>query len=386
MTRRRRFGRIRKLPSGRFQVRYPAPDGRDIPAPQTFATKTDADRFLSQIETDVARGTWVDHRLGKETIRDWSARYMATTTHLKPKTRASYASLRSAVILPELGDVPVGQLRPIAVREWVSHLVAAGLSPSRVGQAYRLLAQMMAAAETSGLIAVTPCRGVSLPSMPKTEPKIVTEKQALAIASAAREPYDVLVLTLAYTGVRIGEVFALRRSSVDVLNGRLIVDRSLSDANGHLSFETTKNHQQRNITLPAFLAQRIEDHLQGHVADDPNALLFTSPDGAQLRYPNFMRRTWKPAVAKAGLTGVTPHSLRASHGSWIVDTGGSVLDAAARLGHSSASVTTRHYARAVKGRDAEIAARFEAGVGAGFETDRARSGHGKESRSVRVAP
>ena len=59
------------------------------------------------------------------------------------------------------------------------------------------------------------------------------------------------------------------------------------------------------------------------------------------------------------LHGVTPHDLRATHASWVIDGGGSVLEAAARLGHAAGTVTTRHYARPVAGRDAEVAARLD---------------------------
>lgn len=383
--RRRRFGRVRQLPSGRFQVRYPVPGNDDLPGPYTFRTRTEADRYLAQVETDLARGTWVDHRLGKETVEAWATRYMATVTHLKPKTRTSYQSLVASVIVPRLGKIPVGQLRPIAVREWVSELVATGLSPSRVQQAYRLLSQMMDAAETSGLIALTPCRGISLPKMPETEPVILTPAQVEALAGKIRKPYDVLVLVLGFAGLRIGEAFALRRSSIDLLNRRLIVRESLSEANGKLTFEAPKSHQQRSVSLPPFLVKRLEEHLLTKVPANAEALLFRSRNGTPMRHANFMRAYWRPAVAEAKLPSVTPHDLRASHGTWVIDQGGSVLDAAARLGHATASVTTRHYARAVKGRDDEIASRLEGEFERISRTDRARNGHDGQPPNLSVA-
>ena len=65
------------------------------------------------------------------------------------------------------------------------------------------------------------------------------------------------------------------------------------------------------------------------------------------------------AVQAAGLSNVTPHDLRATHASWVADSHG-VLVAARRLGHANASVTTRHYARAVDGRDADVAKHLDA--------------------------
>jgi hypothetical protein len=87
----------------------------------------------------------------------------------------------------------------------------------------------------------------------------------------------------------------------------------------------------------------------------PDALLFTGRGGTPLRYNSWWRWKFVPAVTAAGLDGVTPHDLRATHGSWVADAFG-VLAAAARLGHSNANVTTRHYARAADGKDTIVAA------------------------------
>jgi integrase len=374
VTGRRRFGRVRKMESGRWQVRYTTPDGREHTGPQTFATKTDASRYLSHIEADIDRGVWLDHRLGHIPLRQWATRYMATTTHLKPKTRESYASLLRSTILPTLGDVQVAQLRTITVQEWISKLTSRGLSPSRIRQSYRLLSQIMAAAEDSALIATSPCRRVRLPRMPESEPRILSHGQVADIVSAAPQPYDLLLEILAYTGLRIGEAFALRRRSVDVLGGRLVVTESLSDVNGHLTFETPKSHQQRAVSLPAFLATRIRDHLDARVEAHGDALLFVGATGQPLRYSGFLRRVWRPALEAAVVVQVTPHDLRATHASWVIDEGGSVMDAAARLGHAAGTVTTRHYARPVDGRDAEIATRLDQSAGT-TQSDRARGGH-----------
>jgi integrase len=394
MASRRRFGRIRQLPSGRWQARYPAPDGRLISAPNTFRTKTAADQFLSTVETDQQRGKWVDHTLGRGTLDEWAARYLATTTHLKPKTRLGYDSLTRTCILPVLGQMPVGDLRPIHVREWVSGMTARGLSGSRVRQAYLLLSQMMAAAEESGMVGANPCRGISLPRLPEPDPRILTPAQVAAIAHEAAPPYGLLVNLLAYGGLRIGEAFALRRASVDELGQRLIVKESVADVNGHRIIGTTKSHQQRTVTLPATVWAALTAHLAEGVAPTESAFLFPDSLGGALDYTNWIRHVWRPAVKGAGLVAVTPHDLRASCASWVIDAGGSVMDAGERLGHAKGTVTTRHYARAIYGRDAEIAARLErhlSGNESGPETgmiesDRAREGHDVRRGHLRSAP
>ena len=243
----------------------------------------------------------------------------------------------------------------------------------------------MAAAEDSALIAASPCRRVRLPRMPESDPRILSHGHVAAIVSAAPKPYDLLLEILAYTGIRIGEAFALRRSSVDVLGSRLVVTESLSDVNGHLTFETPKSRQQRSVSVPDFLAARLREHLDARVEANRDALLFVGATGQPLRYSSFLRRVWRPALEAAALLDVTPHDLRATHASWVIDEGGIVMDAAARLGHAAGTVTTRHYARPVDGRDAEIAARLNQSAGT-TESDRARGGHVILNAQRRLAP
>ncbi|MEU3239953.1 tyrosine-type recombinase/integrase, partial [Streptomyces anthocyanicus] len=100
-------------------------------------------------------------------------------------------------------------------------------------------------------------------------------------------------------------------------------------------------------------AGRHRRHLETLPGGD-DALLFTTPGGKPLRYNQWRKAYFDPAVSAAGLNDVTPHDLRASHGTWVADRYG-VMTAAHRLGHSNASVTTRHYARPVAGRDDQVA-------------------------------
>src|SRR4051812_39978342 len=88
MSSKRRFGRIRKLPSGRYQVRYLGPDGRDHPAPMTFVGKREAERFLVLTESDIAKGRWIAPASGRVTVGQWADQWFsAAVSGLKPKTR-----------------------------------------------------------------------------------------------------------------------------------------------------------------------------------------------------------------------------------------------------------------------------------------------------------
>ncbi|MEU2052995.1 tyrosine-type recombinase/integrase [Streptomyces bungoensis] len=371
---RRTFGRVRKLPSGRYQARYPGPDGVLRPADRTFATSTDADRWLMRKRIEIEEGRWLDPAEGQTTLRDCAARWLAAVApQLKHKTQASYRSLINSRINPALGDRELSSLRPITVTEWVAAMRTDGLSASRIRQAYRVLSQIMASAVDNDRIPQTPCRGVRLPRMPQTEPHIVTPLEASRIVGHAEKPHDLLTALLAFAGLRVGEAFALRRSDVDLAGCLLLVDENLAEANGALVFDTPKSHQKRVLRLAPSLAKRLGAYLDQLPGGD-DALLFTMAAGKPLRYNQWRKAFFDPAVSVAGLTDVTPHDLRASHGTWVADRYG-VMTAAHRLGHSNASVTTLHYARPVAGRDAQVAEASDAWFSGHDDAPGARRGH-----------
>src|SRR5919106_6519406 len=109
---------IQRLGPNSYRARYRAPDGRE--RSKVFRRKGDAQRFLGAVEGDKARGAWVDPRLSRITLGDWADRWIRTTVHLKPKTRAGYESLLRSHVLPAFGQTPLGRIRQVEVREWVA--------------------------------------------------------------------------------------------------------------------------------------------------------------------------------------------------------------------------------------------------------------------------
>jgi hypothetical protein len=127
---RRRFGSVRRLPSGRWQARYRTSDGRQHTAQETFAIKADAIRHLAQVETDLSRGQWSDPRLGRTTFAAWAARWEDTTVNLRANTRAAYRNLLRRYLLPTFGPVPLADLDAMAVRAWLAKLEREGVGAS----------------------------------------------------------------------------------------------------------------------------------------------------------------------------------------------------------------------------------------------------------------
>lgn len=151
---RRNFGTVRKLPSGRWQARYSTAANDRIAAPDTFPTKADAQRWLSSIETDIARGSWHDPTLGQTTVSEWADRWLATKLPtVRRATADQYEYILRMYIVPHIGDREISELTPADVQAWLGNLHRdSGLAPNTVAKVYRLLKNMLGGAVEIGMI------------------------------------------------------------------------------------------------------------------------------------------------------------------------------------------------------------------------------------------
>ena len=128
---------VEKRGPGRWRARYRGPDGRE--RSQTFDRKVDADRWLAQVETDKARGQWVDPAHGRITFATWFEEWMATATDLRPNTLALYEYLGRRYLVPAFGSTELAKITAIDVRRWLAGMRGTKLSANTVAKAYRLL-------------------------------------------------------------------------------------------------------------------------------------------------------------------------------------------------------------------------------------------------------
>jgi hypothetical protein len=118
----RRFGNIRRLSSGRYQIRYPGPDGRMRTGLETYERKSDGERALSLIEAQHGAQEWTDPVRGKVKLQDYAERWIAHRVGLRPRTVEMYRWLLSRHISPYLGGRAVAAITPETVREWRASL------------------------------------------------------------------------------------------------------------------------------------------------------------------------------------------------------------------------------------------------------------------------
>jgi hypothetical protein len=157
MSGKRRFGTVRRLASGRRQVRYTAQDGIRRLAPTTFETKRDADRWLVTTEAEIMRGEWLDPDAGKVSLKEFAERWVKERD-LKARTREEYERQLRLHVLEQLGRRPISEVTPGHIPTWRTALLAAGVGRSTAAKTYRILHAIFATAVDDDLIRRNPCR------------------------------------------------------------------------------------------------------------------------------------------------------------------------------------------------------------------------------------
>jgi integrase len=359
--RRRRFGRLRKLPSGTWQARYPDASGRLVTAPQTFPNKTDADRFLAAVETDLRRGDWSDPRAGSETLTSYANRWLLTRRvrgrPLAPRTMALYRWQLDKHVLPALGPRQLRQLDPSTVRLWYGELSGpGGPGPVTAAKCYRLLRAITNTAVRDGQLKASPCVIVGAGDEHSPERPALALSQVLAIAEAVPARWKAFVLLAAFGGLRIGELAALTRDSIDLEHGTVSVTASASYLpGGTRNVGPPKSKAgRRTVALPELVVVALIDHLESFADPEPAGLVFVGVRGAPVRETTFGTSVWRPTMRRLGLTGLHFHDLRGFAATLAAITGATTAELMHRLGHATPDVALR-YQRATAARDAAIA-------------------------------
>lgn len=127
---------------------------------------------------------------------------------------------------------------------------------------------------------------------------------------------------------------------------------------GVLHFGPPKTHQRRAVTIPHFLRDRLADHLRSITSDDD--LVFQAPRGGPIRYPNFLRRVWKPALVEAGLPEMGVHALRHTCAALLISQGAHPKAIQSHLGHRSITTTLDRYGHLFEDEHDKLADRLDA--------------------------
>lgn len=336
---------IDRRPNGRYRARYVGPDRRWHS--KTFDRKVDADRWLRDRLASLDRGDWLNPESRRLTIAEIADRWLESTVNLTPKTRDNYESLLRVHVLPEFGTWRASDVDRASVRTWLSKLQSRGLSASRTRHCRTVMSRILVTAMEVGAIKSNPASGIKVLGGSSRETLFLNAEQVSRLAHHAdlEQPgAGILVLVLAYGGLRWGEAVGLRRGRCDLIRSRLLVKETVSEVNGKIYYGSTKTHEDRVVVLPRLISERLAVHLAARVPDEPDALVFANKVGNPLRNSNFRHRVWQPACRAAGMPkGLRIHDMRHTTASLAVSAGANLKAVQRLLGHASATMTLDRY-------------------------------------------
>lgn len=333
---RRTRGSLRRLPSGRWQIRYTGPDGLRRSARHTYPTKADATRALALIEADIIRGKWVDPSSSPRSLEEYASAWISERPGLSARTTELYRSLLRIHIAPTLGRLDIHGVTPAAVRSWRQQLLDNHVGATTVAKAYRLLRAVLGTAVDDELIARNPCRikGASVERTP--ERPVLTIHESLALAEAIEPRYRMLVLLAVFGSLRWGELLGLTKTDVDLDEATVHVRQSVAEVGGKLVTKSPKSAAgRRSIALPRWLVDELRPHLAEFAERSDEGRLFVGPKGATPRRGHFTK-VWRAAKRGAGIPELVHfHDLRHTGNHLAAASGATTKELMGRMGHAS---------------------------------------------------
>jgi len=371
-------GHIQKRGKSSWRIKFdaardPVTGKRKIQYHTLRGTKQEAKAKLIELLASVGKGTYVEPN--RVTIGEFVAGridHWEGSGKISARTAARYRELLTNQIAPYLGAKLLQKLRPIEIEQWHNTLRTkgraggkGGLAARTIGHAHRVLSKALSDAVRNELTTKNVATAHSAPKVPDEEMVIVRDVPQMIERLSGHRLQMIATVSL-FTGMRLGEVLALKWSRVDLDKKLIQVREALEETKQHgTRLKAPKSRAgRRDITLPDFLTHTLRDHRKaqlelrmklgiGRLPDD--ALLFADIEGTPLSR-NAISAAWSNFAASIGMPELTFHALRHTHASQLIDAGVDIVTISKRLGHAKPDITLRIYAHLFSKDDGKAAA------------------------------
>jgi integrase len=345
--------------SGNYRVRYRDPAGKLTS--RTFKRKVDADRFLREMEVDVARGVWIDPRGADTSLAAWAEEFLSLARRLAPSTQDTYQRDLEKFVLPRFGSYRLGRLPAAEIENWLNDEVERGIAPSSVHRHYRVLRRTLQVAVDKQRLLFNPCDRVEPPRVPKREMLFLDWGQAVDLAEAHSARYQALIYTAVDTGMRWSELVGLRRARLDLAHGKVrVTEQLMRTAAGHWMRKGPKTPASvRSISLSPFTTELLSEHVGRFSGAGPDGLVFANGAANPIAASSFWNNHFSRSLRRAGVS-CRFHDLRHTSVALAIAEGAHPKAIQARMGHSSITVTLDRYGHLFPELDEAIASAFSA--------------------------
>lgn len=290
---------------------------------------------------------------------------------IKERSRDNYRSSIETHIIPKLGAVPLCELQPHMVQQFINTLTDA-LSPKTIKNIHGVLHSALRKAVQVRYIRDNPADCSSLPRIEKKEIDFLSgEELSVFLQAIQGHKYERMFTVAVFTGMRQGELLGLCWDAVDLRRGTIKIKRQLQLVKGEYKLLTTKNSKPRTITPPGTVIDilkaqqktQLEQRLKaGQMWDNPEGYVFTDETGRHVAR-NTLYTNYKRVLKDAGLPETLRfHDLRHSYAVFALETGDSVKEVQEALGHYSSAFTLDTYAHVSEDALKASAARKDAAI------------------------
>lgn len=338
---------VQRLTDAAGHARYKARikvHGRQI-ASRTFARRADALQWEREQSQRLRQGEWIDPRRSRISLTLVAQGWLAAREGVKRRTRETDELNWRVHIEPRFGKRPVGTITAAEVSEWAGTMVAQGKSAATARRALSTFRSILAHAIADERLDRNVARLAQVPrGTGRREGQALSPADLQDLVAACKAPYADIVLILAHTGLRWGELAGLQVGDrVAVPAPGIRVQRAVlaGGGSGELFVDALKNYKSRTVPLTAAAAAVVAHWSQDR---QPHEWLFASPTGTALREGNWKRSIgWAKAKLAIGRPTLRVHDLRHTAASlWLA--GGADPKVVQRvLGHASATMTMDLY-------------------------------------------
>ena len=263
---------------------------------------------------------------------------------LKFATQEIYSLLLRKHLIPRFGGHRLCDISRVEVQQYLLEKLKQGFAWETTNHLRHLLSKVMGTAVNWDYIPNNPVRGVKMPERTLKRPhRFLTAEEVRRLIAASKEPIHTIVLLATMTGLRIGEILALRWGRVDLLRGTLLVAETCYK--GHFGSPKTRA-SRREVPLAPAVVRELKAYYSRSAERSPSALVFATNQGAPLAADNLRKKALRTACKRAGLQRIDWHTLRHTHGTLLHSQGTPLKVAQAQLGHSHMATTLDVYTHA----------------------------------------
>jgi integrase len=337
----------------------------------------DADEFMAKLAHQVRTGSTIDDK--KLTVTSYLKSWLRdVASQLAATTYQRYAQIVNLRAIPEIGHVPLSKVQPVHIQalytKWSAKRLdkrKGELSARSVLHHHRVLRNAFQQAVRLQLIHRNPFDAVKPPKCVPSKIAILDESEAAKLLQTAKEsPIYVAVNIALLTGLRRGEILALRWSDIDWQRRLISVRQAIVQTKDGLKFKEPKTRtSKRTVSIGQTLIEVLKKHRtqQGRnrwkFKDDyaPFDLVVAEDDGNPI-IPQRLSDRFRSLVIAAGVTKVRLHDLRHSHASHALRAGIHPKVVSERLGHGGSAITLDLYSHVLEGMQEDAAIKVDEAI------------------------